>query len=102
MVHRQRKCCCVRGCVHVEAADGVQSKSCEPVLGSVLRVDQPFVTMRLSLSALTAEQYQQHQEQLALMHKQQLDQAQQQQQANSTANRTQVGNQLQTDVTTRC
>uniref|UniRef100_A0A1A8IYN2 Enhancer of polycomb homolog n=1 Tax=Nothobranchius kuhntae TaxID=321403 RepID=A0A1A8IYN2_NOTKU len=36
--------------------------------------------------AFTAEQYQQHQEQLALMHKQQLEQIQHQQQANSTAN----------------
>lgn len=35
-------------------------------------------------SALTAEQYQQHQEQLALMQKQQLEQIQLQQQANST------------------
>lgn len=38
-----------------------------------------------SLSAFTAEQYQQHQEQLALMQKQQLEQIQLQQQANSTA-----------------
>uniref|UniRef100_A0A4W6CPC2 Enhancer of polycomb homolog n=1 Tax=Lates calcarifer TaxID=8187 RepID=A0A4W6CPC2_LATCA len=36
-------------------------------------------------SAFTAEQYQQHQEQLALMQKQQLEQIQLQQQANSTA-----------------
>ncbi|KAM3866402.1 enhancer of polycomb homolog 1-like [Diretmus argenteus] len=36
-------------------------------------------------AAFTAEQYQQHQEQLALMQKQQLEQIQQQQQANSTA-----------------
>ncbi|XP_041848454.1 enhancer of polycomb homolog 1-like isoform X2 [Melanotaenia boesemani] len=40
--------------------------------------------------ALTAEQYQQHQEQLALMHKCQLEQVQLQQQANSTANSTQI------------
>lgn len=40
---------------------------------------------RLSLSAFTAEQYQQHQEQLALMQKEQLEQIQLQQQANSTA-----------------
>uniref|UniRef100_A0A3Q3BRV1 Enhancer of polycomb homolog n=1 Tax=Kryptolebias marmoratus TaxID=37003 RepID=A0A3Q3BRV1_KRYMA len=39
---------------------------------------------------LTADQYQQHQEQLALMHKQQLEQLQQQQHANSTANSAQV------------
>ncbi|MED6250886.1 Glycosyltransferase 64 protein C4 [Ataeniobius toweri] len=39
--------------------------------------------------AFTAEQYQQHQEQLSLMHKQQLEQIQQQHQANSTANSTQ-------------
>uniref|UniRef100_A0A8C7XZ96 Enhancer of polycomb homolog n=1 Tax=Oryzias sinensis TaxID=183150 RepID=A0A8C7XZ96_9TELE len=39
-------------------------------------------------SAFTAEQYQQHQEELALMHKQQLEQAQLQQHANSTANST--------------
>lgn len=44
-----------------------------------------------SVSAFTAEQYQQHQEQLSLMHKQQLEQIQQQHQANSTANSTQVG-----------
>lgn len=52
-----------------------------------------LVTPPLSLSALTAEQYQQHQEQLALMQKQQLEQIQLQQQANSTAtaNSTQVG-----------
>ncbi|XP_040027333.2 enhancer of polycomb homolog 1 isoform X1 [Gasterosteus aculeatus] len=37
------------------------------------------------VAALTAEQYQQHQEQLALMQKQQLEQIQLQQQANSTA-----------------
>lgn len=40
---------------------------------------------RSSLSAFTAEQYQQHQEQLALMQKEQLEQIQLQQQANSTA-----------------
>lgn len=40
---------------------------------------------RLSLSAFTAEQYQQHQAQLALMQKEQLEQIQLQQQANSTA-----------------
>ncbi|XP_061587814.1 enhancer of polycomb homolog 1-like isoform X1 [Cololabis saira] len=40
-------------------------------------------------AAFTTEQYQQHQEQLALMHKQQLEQIQLQQQANSTANSTQ-------------
>ncbi|XP_023820992.1 enhancer of polycomb homolog 1 isoform X3 [Oryzias latipes] len=39
-------------------------------------------------AAFTAEQYQQHQEELALMHKQQLEQAQLQQHANSTANST--------------
>lgn len=44
----------------------------------------------LSLSAFTAEQYQQHQEELALMQKQQLEQVQLQQQTNSTANSTQV------------
>lgn len=45
-----------------------------------------------SLSAFTAEQYQQHLEQLALMQKQQLEQIQLQQQANSTttANSTHV------------
>uniref|UniRef100_A0A668A9A9 Enhancer of polycomb homolog n=1 Tax=Myripristis murdjan TaxID=586833 RepID=A0A668A9A9_9TELE len=37
------------------------------------------------VAAFTAEQYQQHQDQLALMQKQQLEQVQQQQQANSTA-----------------
>ncbi|KAM9322555.1 enhancer of polycomb homolog 1-like isoform 2-T2 [Pholidichthys leucotaenia] len=37
------------------------------------------------IAAFTAEQYQQHQEQLALMQKQQLEQIQQQQQVNSTA-----------------
>ncbi|XP_075900620.1 enhancer of polycomb homolog 1b isoform X2 [Nelusetta ayraudi] len=36
-------------------------------------------------AAFTAEQYQQHQEQLALMHREQLEQVQLQQQANSTA-----------------
>ncbi|XP_017165667.1 enhancer of polycomb homolog 1-like isoform X2 [Poecilia reticulata] len=41
------------------------------------------------VAAFTAEQYQQHQEQLSLMHKQQLEQIQQQHQANSTANSTQ-------------
>uniref|UniRef100_A0A3P9HVC4 Enhancer of polycomb homolog n=1 Tax=Oryzias latipes TaxID=8090 RepID=A0A3P9HVC4_ORYLA len=41
-------------------------------------------------AAFTAEQYQQHQEELALMHKQQLEQAQLQQHANSTANSTKV------------
>ncbi|XP_008333219.1 enhancer of polycomb homolog 1-like isoform X2 [Cynoglossus semilaevis] len=43
------------------------------------------------VAAFTAEQYQQHQEQLTLMHKQQLEQVQLQQQANSTttANSTQ-------------
>ncbi|XP_034038716.1 enhancer of polycomb homolog 1b isoform X2 [Thalassophryne amazonica] len=41
------------------------------------------------IAAFTAEQYQQHQEQLTLMRKQQLEQIQQQQQANSTANSTQ-------------
>lgn len=43
------------------------------------------VTNHLFPSAFTAEQYQQHQEQLALMHKEQLEQVQLQQQANSTA-----------------
>ncbi|XP_008300438.1 enhancer of polycomb homolog 1-like isoform X3 [Stegastes partitus] len=45
------------------------------------------------IAAFTAEQYQQHQEQLALMQKQQLEQIQLQQQANSTAtaNSTQQG-----------
>lgn len=37
------------------------------------------------VNVFTAEQYQQHQEQLALMQKQQLEQSQQQQQANSSA-----------------
>ncbi|XP_070842235.1 enhancer of polycomb homolog 1-like isoform X1 [Chaetodon trifascialis] len=37
------------------------------------------------VNVFTAEQYQQHQEQLALMQKQQLDQSQQQQQANNSA-----------------
>ncbi|XP_076617245.1 enhancer of polycomb homolog 1-like isoform X1 [Chaetodon auriga] len=37
------------------------------------------------INVFTAEQYQQHQEQLALMQKQQLDQSQQQQQANNSA-----------------
>lgn len=48
--------------------------------------------LSLFLSAVfTAEQYQQHQEQLALMQKQQLEQSQQQQQANSaTTTNTQV------------
>uniref|UniRef100_A0A3P8TCN5 Enhancer of polycomb homolog n=1 Tax=Amphiprion percula TaxID=161767 RepID=A0A3P8TCN5_AMPPE len=47
---------------------------------------QPYGSQQpLSLSAFTAEQYQQHQEQLALMQKQQLEQIQLQQQANSTA-----------------
>ncbi|XP_038146711.1 enhancer of polycomb homolog 1-like isoform X1 [Cyprinodon tularosa] len=41
------------------------------------------------VAAFTAEQYQQHQEQLSLMHKQQLEQVQQQHQANSTANSSQ-------------
>ncbi|XP_007552142.1 enhancer of polycomb homolog 1-like isoform X2 [Poecilia formosa] len=41
------------------------------------------------VAAFTADQYQQHQEQLSLMHKQQLEQIQQQHQANSTANSTQ-------------
>ncbi|XP_043990412.1 enhancer of polycomb homolog 1-like isoform X2 [Gambusia affinis] len=41
------------------------------------------------VAAFTAEQYQQHQEQLSLMHKQQLEQIQQQHHANSTANSTQ-------------
>uniref|UniRef100_A0A3Q3IZ45 Enhancer of polycomb homolog n=1 Tax=Monopterus albus TaxID=43700 RepID=A0A3Q3IZ45_MONAL len=45
-----------------------------------------FVRIKLlSLSVLTAEQYQQHQEQLTLMQKQQLEQLQLQQQTNSTA-----------------
>ncbi|XP_070700931.1 enhancer of polycomb homolog 1-like [Pempheris klunzingeri] len=54
---------------------------------------QPFGSQRPAravpapppVAAFTAEQYQQHQEQLALMQKQQLEQAQLQQQANSTA-----------------
>ncbi|XP_058486495.1 enhancer of polycomb homolog 1-like isoform X1 [Solea solea] len=60
---------------------------------------QPFGSQRLGrvvpapspVVAFTAEQYQQHQEQLALMHKQQLEKVQLQQQANSnaTANSTQ-------------
>ncbi|KAM4727768.1 enhancer of polycomb homolog 1-like [Anableps anableps] len=41
------------------------------------------------VAAFTAEQYQQHQDQLSLMHKQQLEQIQQQHQANNTANSTQ-------------
>ncbi|CAB1423257.1 unnamed protein product [Pleuronectes platessa] len=53
---------------------------------------QPFGSQRLArvvpapspIAALTAEQYQQHQEQLALMQKQQLEQIQLQQKANST------------------
>ncbi|XP_034468510.1 enhancer of polycomb homolog 1-like isoform X1 [Hippoglossus hippoglossus] len=53
---------------------------------------QPFGSHRLArvvpapspIAALTAEQYQQHQEQLALMQKQQLEQIQLQQKANST------------------
>lgn len=45
----------------------------------------------ISCSAFTAEQYQQHQQQLALMQKQQLAQIQQQQQVNSnSANASQV------------
>lgn len=43
------------------------------------------LTKRVSPTAFTAEQYQQHQEQLALMHREQLEQVQLQQQANSTA-----------------
>lgn len=39
-------------------------------------------------TVFTAEQYQQHQEQLALMQKQQLEQSQQQQQANNSATTT--------------
>ncbi|XP_029309305.1 enhancer of polycomb homolog 1-like isoform X2 [Cottoperca gobio] len=54
---------------------------------------QPFGSQRpgrvvpapAPIAAFTAEQYQQHQEQLALMQKQQLEQIQLQQQANSTA-----------------
>lgn len=46
---------------------------------------QRLLTERVSLTAYTAEQYQQHQEQLALMHREQLEQVQLQQQANSTA-----------------
>uniref|UniRef100_A0A3Q1I618 Enhancer of polycomb homolog n=1 Tax=Anabas testudineus TaxID=64144 RepID=A0A3Q1I618_ANATE len=48
--------------------------------------------------AFTAEQYQQHQEELALMQKQQLEQVQLQQQTNSnaTANSTQVGSRANT------
>uniref|UniRef100_A0A8C7XZA5 Enhancer of polycomb homolog n=1 Tax=Oryzias sinensis TaxID=183150 RepID=A0A8C7XZA5_9TELE len=58
-------------------------------LSRVLKRPRSASSCDLSLfSAFTAEQYQQHQEELALMHKQQLEQAQLQQHANSTANST--------------
>lgn len=50
-----------------------------------VRTSRRLLTGRLSPTAFTAEQYQQHQEQLALMHREQLEQVQLQQQANSTA-----------------
>uniref|UniRef100_A0A8C7XZF6 Enhancer of polycomb homolog 1 (Drosophila) b n=1 Tax=Oryzias sinensis TaxID=183150 RepID=A0A8C7XZF6_9TELE len=60
-------------------------------LSRVLKRPRSASSCDLSLfSAFTAEQYQQHQEELALMHKQQLEQAQLQQHANSTANSTKV------------
>lgn len=49
------------------------------------RTSRHPLTGRMSPTAFTAEQYQQHQEQLALMHREQLEQVQLQQQANSTA-----------------
>lgn len=52
---------------------------------STARTSRRPLTQRLSPAAFTAEQYQQHQEQLALMHREQLEQVQLQQQANSTA-----------------
>lgn len=49
----------------------------------ILLFDQCILS--LPSTVFTAEQYQQHQEQLALMQKQQLEQSQQQQQANNPA-----------------
>uniref|UniRef100_A0A3B4TZ78 Enhancer of polycomb homolog n=1 Tax=Seriola dumerili TaxID=41447 RepID=A0A3B4TZ78_SERDU len=67
-----------------------------PVLASAAGGQSASVQIKYSSKTLTAEQYQQHQEQLALMQKQQLEQIQLQQQANSTttANSTGLANTL--------